>query len=176
MGTFLVLLSAATCPVGSGRLELLQETWLKLFRSLGSLRDPQALPAFLYITARNTAISRLRKRELQDSESYANEAHDESAGNDISAFDNAEEVHHALDQLPLLQREALTLYFLKDLSLDEMAAYARRAGRNCQVATSLREVSHAKDFDTCCHSEVLRGIWPDPSEYPRGDINRRPFS
>jgi RNA polymerase sigma-70 factor (ECF subfamily) len=27
-----------------------------------------------------------------------------------------------LDQLPLLQREALTLYFLEDLSLDEMAA------------------------------------------------------
>ena len=102
--------------------ELLQETWLKLFRSLGSLRDPQALPAFLYATARNTALSRLRKRELQDSENYANEAHDESTGNDISAFDNADEVHHALDQLPLLQREALTLYFLEDLSLDEMAA------------------------------------------------------
>jgi RNA polymerase sigma-70 factor (ECF subfamily) len=102
--------------------ELLQETWLKLFRSLGSLRDPQALPAFLYKTARNTALSRLRKRELAEVESYADEVHDESTGNDISAFDNAEEVHHALDQLPLLQREALTLYFLEDLSLDEMAA------------------------------------------------------
>jgi RNA polymerase sigma-70 factor (ECF subfamily) len=27
-----------------------------------------------------------------------------------------------LDQLPILQREALTLYFLEDLSFDEMAA------------------------------------------------------
>jgi RNA polymerase sigma-70 factor (ECF subfamily) len=102
--------------------ELLQETWLKLFRSLGSLRDPQALPAFLYKMARNTALSRLRKRELLEVENYPDEVHDESAGNDISAVDNAEEVHHALDQLPLLQREALTLYFLEDLSLDEMAA------------------------------------------------------
>ena len=109
-------------PSEADAWELLQETWLKLFRSLGSLRDPQALPAFLYATARNTAISRLRKRELQDNQSYSDEAHDESAGNDISAFDNADEVHHALDQLPLLQREALTLYFLEDLSLDEMAA------------------------------------------------------
>ena len=109
-------------PSEADAWELLQETWLKLFRSLGSLRDPQALPAFLYTTARHTAISRLRKRELQENESYSDEAHDESAGNDISAFDNADEVHHALDQLPLLQREALTLYFLEDLSLDEMAA------------------------------------------------------
>ena len=102
--------------------ELLQETWLKLFRSLASLRDPQALPAFLYKTARNTALSRLRRRGIAEVENYPDEVHDESAGNDISAFDNADAVHHALDQLPLLQREALTLYFLEDLSLDEMAA------------------------------------------------------
>jgi RNA polymerase sigma-70 factor, ECF subfamily len=108
-------------PSEADAWELLQETWLKLFRSLSSLRDPQALPAFLYKTARNTAISRLRKRELAEVESYADEVHDESSGNDISDFDNADEVHHALDQLPLLQREALTLYFLEDLSLDEMA-------------------------------------------------------
>jgi RNA polymerase sigma factor (sigma-70 family) len=109
-------------PSESDAWELLQETWLKLFRSLSSLRDPQALPAFLYAMARNTALSRLRKRGLAEVESYADEVHDESGGNDISDFDNAEEVHHALGQLPLLQREALTLYFLEDLSLDQMAA------------------------------------------------------
>ena len=109
-------------PSEADAWELLQETWLKLFRSLGSLRDPQAFPAFLYKTARNTALSRLRKRGLAEVENDAGEVHDESAGDDISAFDNAEEVHRALDQLPLLQREALTLYFLEDLSLDEMAA------------------------------------------------------
>jgi RNA polymerase sigma-70 factor (ECF subfamily) len=101
--------------------ELLQETWLKLFRSLHSLRDPKALPAFLYRIARNAAIARLRKRGITESDNSADEVHDESASDDISAFDNAEQVHHALDQLPLLQREALTLYFLEDLSLDEMA-------------------------------------------------------
>jgi RNA polymerase sigma factor (sigma-70 family) len=108
-------------PSEADAWELLQETWLKLFRSLDTLRDPRALPAFLYTTARNAAISRLRKRDLWETETYAEEVHDESSGNDISAFDNAEAVHHALDQLPLLQREALTLYFLEDLSLDEMA-------------------------------------------------------
>src|SRR5436305_1204998 len=40
--------------------DLLQETWLKVFRSIDSIRDPRTLPAFLYTTARNAAISRLR--------------------------------------------------------------------------------------------------------------------
>jgi RNA polymerase sigma-70 factor, ECF subfamily len=108
-------------PTEADAWELLQETWLKLFRSLRTLRDPKALPAFLYRMARNTALSRLRKRELQEVESYPDEVLDGSA-NHVDAFDNAEQVHRALDQLPLLQREALTLYFLEDLSLDEMAA------------------------------------------------------
>ncbi len=38
------------------------------------------------------------------------------------AFNDAEQVHHALDQLPLAQREALALYFLEDLSIDDIAA------------------------------------------------------
>jgi RNA polymerase sigma-70 factor (ECF subfamily) len=101
-------------------LELLQETWLKLFRSLNTLRDPQTLPAFLYTTARHAAISRMRKRG-QEMESYNDELHDGTAETEVDAFDNAELVHHALDQLPLAQREALTLFFLQDLSLDEIA-------------------------------------------------------
>jgi RNA polymerase sigma-70 factor (ECF subfamily) len=108
-------------PSEADAWELLQETWLTSFRSLTSLRDPKALPAFLYRIARNAAIVRLRKRGIAHSDQCPDEVHDESANDDISAFDNVDEVHHALDQLPLLQREALTLYFLEDLSLDEMA-------------------------------------------------------
>jgi RNA polymerase sigma-70 factor, ECF subfamily len=100
--------------------ELLQETWLKVFRSLKQLRNPQALPAFLYATARNLAISRLRTRTLE----WAEPDHGAAVTDDGESllFDNAEHVHHALDQLPVLQREALTLFFLEDLTIEEMAA------------------------------------------------------
>jgi RNA polymerase sigma-70 factor (ECF subfamily) len=101
--------------------ELLQEAWLKLFRSLGSLRDPRTLPAYLYATARNTALSRLRDQKLQNVAESIDEVCDDSAAIDINAFDHAEEVHRALDQLPLAQREVLTLFFLQDLSLEEIA-------------------------------------------------------
>jgi RNA polymerase sigma-70 factor (ECF subfamily) len=101
--------------------ELLQETWLKLFRSLGTLRDPRTLPAFLYTTARHAAISRMRKGGGQEMESYSDERHVGTTETEVDAFDNAELVHHGLDRLPLAQREALTLFFLQDLSLDEIA-------------------------------------------------------
>ncbi len=106
--------------------DLLQETWLRVFPSLGSLRDPHTLPAFLYATARNVAITRLRLRGGRDERSLDHGIDGAAAHASLDcafiAFDNAEQVHHALDQLPLPQREALTLYFLEDLSIDDIAA------------------------------------------------------
>ena len=101
--------------------DLLQETWLKIFRSIGTVRDPRSLPHFLYQTARNTAVSRLRNTEFRRAPTCALEESLEIPAIDASAFDDAEQVHHALDRLPLPQREVLTLFFLEDLSLREMA-------------------------------------------------------
>jgi RNA polymerase sigma-70 factor (ECF subfamily) len=101
--------------------ELLQETWLKTLRSLKSVRDPRALPAFLYRTARNAAISRLRRPEFFQLDSQTDAVSDDRQTNPALDFDNAEQIHQALEQLPLLQREAITLFFLQELSLEEMA-------------------------------------------------------
>jgi len=109
-------------PSEADTWDLLQETWLKVFRSIGTLREPRTLPAFLYTTARNTAISRLRNREFEVRGASLADETLESPTDENAVFDNAEQVHHALDQLPLPQREALTLYFLQDLSLEEIAA------------------------------------------------------
>jgi RNA polymerase sigma-70 factor (ECF subfamily) len=108
-------------PTEADAWEVLQETWIKLFRSLKSLRDPHALPAFLYTTARNTAIGRFRIHNC-DTEVYPEHIPDDRSLNELAAFDNAELVHHALDRLALPHREALTLFFLQDLSLEEIAA------------------------------------------------------
>jgi RNA polymerase sigma-70 factor (ECF subfamily) len=106
-------------PSEADTWDLLQETWLKVFRAIKSVRDAKALPAFLYTTARNCALSRLRIRKKAGAPTDA----ETLAAPDCAfvAFDNAEQVHHAIDQLPLPQREAVTLYFLEDLSLEEIA-------------------------------------------------------
>ena len=100
--------------------EVLQETWLKVLKAQKALRVPAAFPAFLYRTARNAAVSRLRGNLARSDESVE-EIGDEAGEDWVSEFDHAEEVHRALDQLPVNQREVLTLFFLKELSLEEIA-------------------------------------------------------
>ena len=61
---------------------------------------------------------RYRKRELfavdpPDLDAVASEPD--------NGFEDAERVHYALDQIPILQREVLTLHFLDDLSLADIA-------------------------------------------------------
>lgn len=102
--------------------EVLQETWLRIFRSLNALRDPRALPAFVYRTARNVALTRLKQPELLELDAKEFQyLCDDRQSDCFSDFHNAEQVHHALARLPLAQREILTLFFLKDLSLEEMS-------------------------------------------------------
>jgi len=102
--------------------DVVQETWLSVFRSLDSLRDPRALPAFLYRAARNHAVAYLRKRHL-DGSLIAHADPPESG--DGTGCDFAEEdtalVHAALQRLSPAHREVLTLSFLQDLSIPQIA-------------------------------------------------------
>jgi len=108
-------------PSEADAAEWLQETWLKVFKALRSLRDPQALPAFLYRTARNAAISHLRRGEFFESNHEAASAEPCEPGDPLAVLESADQAHHALEKLPLLQREVLTLFFLRELTLEQMA-------------------------------------------------------
>jgi RNA polymerase sigma-70 factor, ECF subfamily len=102
--------------------DILQETWLKAIRGIGSLREPATLPAWLYRIARNTAMSHLRKR-------YADKALVETCDPPAEAedpsglsFEDAIQVHEALARLSVPHREVLTLFFLEQMSVDEIAS------------------------------------------------------
>jgi len=102
--------------------DILQKTWLKVIRKIRSLKEPRSLPAWLYRIARNTAISYIRseysKRILVEEieEIPVNEKKNEEF-----RFENAERVHYGLSKLSLPHREVLTLHFLEDLSVEEIA-------------------------------------------------------
>ena len=105
--------------------DVLQEVWLRVFRGIGSLREPRTLPVWLYRITRRAAMRYLR-------ETYAEPAIDQSVA-DLDAIeveidqrlhfspDEAEHVHRALEKIPLPFREVLTLHFLEDLSVNEVA-------------------------------------------------------
>jgi RNA polymerase sigma-70 factor, ECF subfamily len=103
--------------------DLLQETWVSVFRTLPSLRDARTLPAFLYCTARNHALVRVRHRDA-DLRLYAAVDAPAASTDPEPAFtpEEAAAVHAGLAKLSLPHREALTLFFLQDLSIDEIAS------------------------------------------------------
>ena len=101
--------------------QVLQDTWVRVLENISKLRTPRSLPSWLYRIARNTAISHLR-REIRRKMVQLNE--DDSGMAQSSTedfpFDDAEQVHYGLSRLSLTYREVLTLFFLQDLSIEQI--------------------------------------------------------
>ena len=103
-------------------LDVLQEVWIKVFRTIRALRAPEALRTWLYRVARGTALNRVRDESARVS---AEEAFDE-AGEEVSSGlgfrpDDVLDVHAGLDRLDRRHREVLVLLFLEGLTVDEIA-------------------------------------------------------
>lgn len=102
--------------------DILQQTWLKVLRGIAALKEPDKLAPWLYRIARNNAINlgHLRTVQRDNLEDYParGEAEEDSG---LRNLEDVDQVHHGLLQLALLHREVLTLYFLEDLTIDEIA-------------------------------------------------------
>ena len=100
--------------------DALQETFMAVLKSLPTIREGRALPAFVYRTARNAALGQQRRRREEPLVEDVVEPAEE--GSDLElAMEEAAEVHRGLELLPLPQRETLTLFFLEDLSIAQIA-------------------------------------------------------
>lgn len=135
------LLYYATKLTGNAEtaLDILQDVWMKAFRGIGSLKDPGSLRPWLYRIAHGMAVDRIRKHISRE---RAEEAHavefQESSGISF-AEDDAAAVHDALNELAPKHREVLTLYFLEDFSLAEIAAVV-----GCSEGTVKSRMHYAK--------------------------------
>lgn len=103
--------------------DALQNTWLALVRSIDKLREPRDLALWLYKTARHKAMDGLRER-YRDRAVLAEceEITEVEERAETFTFEDAQQVHHALAKISLPHREVLTLFFLQDLSILEIAA------------------------------------------------------
>jgi RNA polymerase sigma-70 factor, ECF subfamily len=105
--------------------DVLQQTWLRVISGIGALREPASLGPWLYRVARHAALNHGEvranyRRLLDDYQASALVPVDDTPSRE--AFENAEQIHRALVLLAVPQREVLTLFFLEDFSIDEIAS------------------------------------------------------
>lgn len=100
--------------------ETLQDAWLRILRGLPGLRRPDRLRAWLFGIARRALMDRLRHR-------YATTTDDDVDLDDIPAepieepIDDLDTMHEELAAMPLVEREVLVLFYLRELPLDQAA-------------------------------------------------------
>jgi len=102
--------------------DVLQQTWVRVLKGIKTLRDPERLPVWLYQVARTAALSHWRGHYRDHS---GREAVCDLAGlpaaEAADPFDDAEQVHLGLSQISVAHREVLTLHFLEEFPLDQIA-------------------------------------------------------
>jgi RNA polymerase sigma-70 factor (ECF subfamily) len=127
-------------PNADDALDLHQEVWLDAFRGLKSLQVPEAFRAWLYRIAHHKAARFVRDgvREVRAVESLGEASADHSQLEPDIALD-AEVLHQALQILPAHQREILILHYLRDLSIQELAAIL-----DCPSGTVKSRLYHAR--------------------------------
>jgi RNA polymerase sigma-70 factor (ECF subfamily) len=102
--------------------DLVQDTWIRVLRGIARLREPASLRPWLFGIARRVAMDRLRLRYARpeaddvDLEQLAALPDEQEPEADLAALDLA------MAALSLADREALTLFYLRELSIQEMAA------------------------------------------------------
>ena len=101
--------------------DLLQETFLRAYRSIGTLDDPSLLRSWLYRIAHNQAYSLLRRRRLISWLPLAFGQHLSTPGPDRGALELAH-VEEALGRVPIQQRAPLLLHLVAGFSYAEVAA------------------------------------------------------
>jgi RNA polymerase sigma-70 factor (ECF subfamily) len=135
------LLYYATSLTGNpeSALDVLQEVWIKTFRSIRKLKEPGALRSWLYSITHGIAVDRIRKNTARETaERVLYEEFDE-AEEPSFANEDAAAIHQALGEIGVKHREVLVLHFLEDLSIAEIATVV-----GCSEGTVKSRIHYAK--------------------------------
>lgn len=122
-GASLVRLARVFCDDRNAAEDLVQEAFIRLHRSAGSIRDVDKAPAFLRSIVINLArdhnrrgLMSLRHRNTAEAPKAPREP-----GEQTVADEDTQAVLEALRQLPDRQRACLVLHYYQELSIAEVA-------------------------------------------------------
>lgn len=104
--------------------DVVQELWMGVLRGIPRLRDPGALAPWLFSIARRAVMTRLRQRYAAAVEVPLG-APDAIGAEDIpgdTTEDDWTNLESHLDKLAMAEREVLVLFYLKQLSLQQLSS------------------------------------------------------
>jgi RNA polymerase sigma-70 factor (ECF subfamily) len=101
--------------------DAMQEAWIQIYRSLPSLKAPEAFLVWCYRIARNVAAQHIRdlRRELQQADLSPECASTDD--HELPRLASAELVHEGLKRVKPLHREVLILRYLQDMTYEQIA-------------------------------------------------------
>ena len=104
-----------------GASDVVQDVWLRVLRGIGRLRDGTKLRPWLFGIARRAVMDRLREQYARGPVDDVDVGDIPDESSDASAEADLELLEQELALLPVVERDVLTLFYLRELSLREVA-------------------------------------------------------
>ena len=102
--------------------DMAQDTWVRVLRGIASLREPASLRPWLFGIARRVAIDRLRRQYVRAEDATAVLDDFPAQEPDAELEFEMSALEDGMQSLPLRERETLALFYLRELTIEQIAA------------------------------------------------------
>ncbi len=111
---------------GQTGADVVQESLIKAYINLNGFDVKKKFSSWIYRIAHNEAINTLGRRNIQQS-IYDHAGFDSGVNleNEFIKSELVNHTHHCLDQMPLLYKEPLSLFYLEEKSYEEISDILR---------------------------------------------------
>jgi RNA polymerase sigma factor (sigma-70 family) len=136
--------------------EAAQDSFIKAYHGLNGFNRESKFSTWLYRIAFNTAISYKRKnrQQFQSIETTIIEYRQEAEGM-LEKSDKKKYVHQAMSKLSEPDRAALTLFYLQEFSLEEIAEITNMQANTVKVKIHRARLRIAEELKTILNQEAL---------------------
>lgn len=100
--------------------DAVQNSWIKITKSLHQLQDPRAFRSWLYQAVRWQTVDLIRKN-TKEINMLVDEGIDELVIETNENVNNNEDLSIHLNKLPDIDKQAIHLFYLEEMSLEEIA-------------------------------------------------------
>ena len=162
--------------------EITQDTFLKAYQKLSTLKDPGRFPGWLYVIAARCCISWFRQNRVQtESLDSVKGEMDTQSWLKYTDARAREKVHNALDNLPESERTVLTLYYMAGMTCEEIGRFI---GTSCgAIRDRLYRARIRLKEELTMIEQTLGGFQLPPTltqeimrQIPNGSLNSAPTS